>query len=293
MSQVNIGASQNINEALKSQQSERPVESVDKSGDKAENFQRFVEQAPQAAVNKLTTIQTHAVERPYAQNEGGEKLETNPILGEESTSSQKSGSATDQEKKRQQQHGDDEVEGVAATGSKKGVGSKTGSLMDELSKLNTDSSKHASLGSKDIQAQTQDTINQIEGVKKQLVEAKSEIKPSYQALLNNRLTHVDDNLKIALSKAGIEHTPAPKGTGGGKGNSPVHRFLGFLTNTQQGLEKLQATIGELNSNGKRMTPADMLAIQIKVGFIQQQIELFTSLLNKALEATKTIMNVQV
>jgi hypothetical protein len=260
---------------------------MDKSGNKAENFQKFVDQA-QTASNKLAAIQTHNVERPYAINEGGEKLETNPILGEESTASQKSGSATDQEKKRQQQQGGDEVEEIGATGSKKG-GSKTGSLMDELSKLNTDASKTANLGRKDIQTQTKDTIDQIEKVKKQLVEAKSEIKPSYQTLLNNRLTHVDDNLKIALSKAGLEHTPAPKQAAG---TSPIHRFLGFLTHSQNQMEHLNSAIVELNSTNN-LSPANLLAIQIKVGIIQQQIELFTSLLNKALEATKTIMNVQV
>lgn len=287
MSQVNIGAGQNINEALKNPKSERPAESMDKSGNKSENFQKLVDQA-QTTANKLAAIQTHNVERPYAINEGGEKLETNPILGEESTASQKSGSATDQEKKRQQQQGGDEVEEIGATSSKKG-GSKTGSLMDELSKLNTDASKTANLGRKDVQTQTKDTIDQIEKVKKQLVEAKSEIKPSYQTLLNNRLTHVDDNLKIALSKAGLEHTPAPKQAAG---TSPINKFLGFLTHSQDQMERLNSAIVELNSTNN-LSPANLLAIQIKVGIIQQQIELFTSLLNKALEATKTIMNVQV
>jgi len=45
--------------------------------------------------------------------------------------------------------------------------------------------------------------------------------------------------------------------------------------------------------GNQLSPATMLLIQIKVGYIQQEIELFTSMLNKALESTKTIMNVQV
>jgi hypothetical protein len=49
----------------------------------------------------------------------------------------------------------------------------------------------------------------------------------------------------------------------------------------------------MSDNGKQFTAADMLAMQIKVGYVQQEIEFFTSLLNKALESTKTIMNVQV
>jgi hypothetical protein len=37
----------------------------------------------------------------------------------------------------------------------------------------------------------------------------------------------------------------------------------------------------------------MLRIQLKVGYITQEVEFFTAVLNKALESTKTIMNVQV
>jgi hypothetical protein len=37
----------------------------------------------------------------------------------------------------------------------------------------------------------------------------------------------------------------------------------------------------------------MLAMQVKVGFVQQEMEFFTGMLNKALESTKTLMNVQV
>jgi hypothetical protein len=43
----------------------------------------------------------------------------------------------------------------------------------------------------------------------------------------------------------------------------------------------------------QISPASMLAIQIKVGFISQELDFFTGILNKALESTKTIMNVQV
>ena len=53
-----------------------------------------------------------------------------------------------------------------------------------------------------------------------------------------------------------------------------------------------STVEQFNLTGQ-ITPANMLAIQMKMGYVQQQIELFTSLLNKALESTKTIMNVQV
>ena len=69
--------------------------------------------------------------------------------------------------------------------------------------------------------------------------------------------------------------------------------MSFLTNSQQQLENLNGTIAHLNIAGPNLSPANMLAIQLKMNAVTQQIELFTSLLNKALESAKTIMNVQV
>jgi hypothetical protein len=164
------------------------------------------------------------------------------------------------------------------------------SYMEQVKNLHRQVDQLAQLTPGDIKSKAQQTIDQIEKVKTDLKNSTSKIKPSYQALLKNRLTHIDDSLRVALSKAGVEYTPAaaPSNT-----LNPVERFVGYLTQSQYQLEHLQDTINELNIAGPNLTPANMLAIQIKVGQVQQQVELFTSLLNKALESTKTLMNVQV
>ena len=164
--------------------------------------------------------------------------------------------------------------------------------MDEVGKIGTNVSKMAKLTPQALQAQAKDLISQIDKVKSQISQTQTDIKPSYQTLLRNRLGHIDDNLKIALQKAGIEYTPPPAVAETGKTN-PVQRFVDLLTNSQRHLENLGSTIENLNLTGAQLSPANMLAIQMKMGYVQQQIELFTSLLNKALESTKTIMNVQV
>jgi hypothetical protein len=97
-------------------------------------------------------------------------------------------------------------------------------------------------------------------------------------------------LRIALTKAGVEYTPAEKVS---PTENPIVKFVGYLTHAQYQLQHLGDTIEQLQLTQKELTPANMLAIQIKVGYVQQEIEFFTSLLNKALESTKTIMNVQV
>jgi hypothetical protein len=220
-----------------------------------------------------------------------QSVESKPVFAEENVTAQKSGTATDQEQKRRQQQKEEEVEGVSATRSTKGTSSsKVTSLMDEVSKLNKNVSSISSGNPETIKAQAKDVVAQMEHVKGQLSQANTEIKPAYQTLLRNRLTHIDDSLKIALNKAGVEYTPPPVASAGN--TNAIHKFLGFLTNSQHQLENLSSVVDLANAKGE-ITPANMLAIQMKMGYVQQQIELFTSLLNKALESTKTIMNVQV
>jgi hypothetical protein len=169
------------------------------------------------------------------------------------------------------------------------------SLIDEIGKINGKVQKIAELSPEQLQDQTKKLIAQIDSVKEHL-SSQSDLNPAYQNVLKNRLSHIDDSLKIALSKAGVEYTPpesvASAAPGGGAAN-PIERFLGFLTSSQYQLEHLSQTIEALQLTDAKLSPASMLAIQIKVGYVQQQMELFTSMLNKSLESTKTIMNVQV
>jgi len=170
---------------------------------------------------------------------------------------------------------------------------KTVSLMDEVQKLNSKAAHISEMSPENLRKQAQDVVSQLDTIRNQIADAQGDIKPSYQTLLKNRLTHIDESIKIALSKAGAE-TPALQAAAPTKGAaSPMERFIGLLTQSQYQLEHLNSTINNLSITGAQLTPANMLALQIKVGQIQQEIELFTNLLNKALESTKTIMNVQV
>lgn len=137
-----------------------------------------------------------------------------------------------------------------------------------------------------------DVIAQIEEVKGKLQQPDVEIKSSVQTLLSNKLSHIDEALKVALNRAGSEYSvPATSATQ--PSQNPIERFLGFLTHGQYQLQQLSNDVNMMHLNKTEISPANMLAIQIKVGYVQQEVEFFTSLLNKTLESTKTIMNVQV
>ena len=115
-------------------------------------------------------------------------------------------------------------------------------------------------------------------------------KSSVQRLLKNRLDNIDQNLQVALSKVGEEYVVEPAET---KGLKPVQKFLNMLTDSQNSLETLGARMEMMGEAGAVMSPAAMLTVQIKVHTITREIEFFTSLLSKAIESTKTVMNVQV
>lgn len=184
----------------------------------------------------------------------------------------------------------EKVEKVELTENRKINTNKT-SLMDEVRNLDKRVNEvHKTTSPDALIAQAHEVVAKIDEIKGKLKAPDLELKGSVQNLLRNKLSHIDENLKIALQKAGVEYQ-APESVTAPK--NPIERFLGFLTDGQHQLNTLANDVNLMHLNRKEITPAAMLAVQIKVGFVQQELEFFAALLNKALESTKTIMNVQV
>jgi hypothetical protein len=188
----------------------------------------------------------------------------------------------------QQQH--QEQQQQAATVQPVETRKKPVSLMDQVADLNQKVDQVRKIQPPDIVAQAQEVISQMSQIKDQLALPDQTIKPAYRNILNNKLSHINDNLRIALSAAGVENVPPPTSP---TSNNPIDRFLGFLTDGQAQLATISKEVETMGNNKGNINVASMLAVQIKVGYIQQELEFFSSVLNKALESTKTIMNVQV
>jgi len=170
------------------------------------------------------------------------------------------------------------------------------SPMEEAGKIGGQTNPTSRATADDIVQQSNSTVERIEGVKQTIASSELTLKPSVEGLLSKKLHHIDSNIKVALQKAGAKEADL-KAAGNDEQlvdgvMNPVHRFLGLLTDGQNKLENLSTIVGSVGP-GEQLSPSSMLAIQIKVARVQHEIELFTSLLNKALEGTKTIMNVQV
>lgn len=165
------------------------------------------------------------------------------------------------------------------------------SLMDEVRHLNQQVDHLTKASPKNLVAQAEEVVSKIDTIKQKLATQDLALHPQTQTLLQNKLSHIDENLRVAMSKAGLEYN-TPESFESKKVN-PIERFLGFLTHSQVQLASLSSEINNMHLNKEEISPANMLRIQMKVGYITQEIEFFTAVLNKALESTKTIMNVQV
>lgn len=164
------------------------------------------------------------------------------------------------------------------------------SLMDVAKQQYTNGKPDASAALSSVE-QTADKIStRIDEIKEVLKSPDVSIKHSYEGLLEDKLTHIDDSLRVALDKAGLEYAPSAATEGI---PSAIERFLGFLTNSQKHLESIGSEVAGLQKSGQLIHPADLLAVQMKMNYVQQEMELFTNLLNKGLESTKTLLNVQV
>lgn len=144
---------------------------------------------------------------------------------------------------------------------------------------------------RELVSQAENAVQKIDSVKRKLSTPNINMKGSVQNVLRNKLAHIDENLKIAMAKVGVDYVPpeAPKGL-----LSPVRKFLGYLAHGQHQLENMSTEIAQMEKEGAdKLSPSKLLTVQLKMGFIQQELEFFASLLNKSLESTKTLMNVQV
>lgn len=135
----------------------------------------------------------------------------------------------------------------------------------------------------------QHVTGQINQIQESLTQPGAQIPSGYQDLLESHLQHADDALQVALQKAGLETNSSEPSTGMA---SALEKFLTLLTRSQGRINSLAGEVQHL-AHKPQFNAADFLGIQLKVHFVSQEMELFANLLNKGLESTKTLLNVQV
>jgi hypothetical protein len=176
---------------------------------------------------------------------------------------------------------------------------KKPSLMEVATKV-TQQPTQVTPTPKDLGAQASDLRRQIERPRAVLI-AEMEKNPNVVENLPvyagdqvtaaaGHMEHIDRGLRdVSQLTTGVEigsSIPA-------KEKSPAVKFLNFLTESDKKLGNFVDEVNSLKLGEKRLSPETLFAIQIKLGFVQTELEFFTATLNKALESTKTIMNIQI
>jgi hypothetical protein len=166
---------------------------------------------------------------------------------------------------------------------------------EQVDRQQRDREGHSVKSLEDLTTESKETLQKMIDAKKTL-EANPNVQFSKEDVLKGTrsLTHIDESLRIALSKVGGDkHITAAATQPINDLSTPVHKFLSFLSNSQYQFEHLNDQLDYINSTGSSLSLSNMLALQMKVGIITNQVDFFTGLLAKSLEATKTIMNIQV
>ena len=118
--------------------------------------------------------------------------------------------------------------------------------------------------------------------------------PEQTNKMNTFIQHVDQGLEdIAKLTKKVEVGSKKAIAAIGEDKPPLVRFLSYLTESDHKLDNFMTELGGLKIGQQKLTPDVMMAVQVKLGFITQELDFFTAVLNKALESTKTVMNVQI
>jgi len=174
------------------------------------------------------------------------------------------------------------------------AGVKKENPLELAAKAANETTKKAPVTPEEIVDQVKKIKKRIERPRAILLRANKVLPPDALpedavAELSGNIEHIDRSLRdVSKLTTGVEAGSAVEA-----GKPPLTRYLSYLTESDKKLSTFVDDLQALDLKKTRLTPAIMMAIQIKMGFIQQELEFFTSTLNKALESVKTIFNVQI
>lgn len=148
------------------------------------------------------------------------------------------------------------------------------------------------------QAPTMDSINsQIKAtsgilgdIQSQLNTKNLNLKQSKKYLLRNKLSEANAHIRTAAGKTGVDVGDPPSMTAR---QSPIQKYLAYITDGQQQLQSAQNKLSELASSGHQLSAGQMLLIQVKMNKAQQALEYSSILLSKAVDDIKMLFNIQI
>ena len=112
---------------------------------------------------------------------------------------------------------------------------------------------------------------------------------SQQYLLKNKFADASARLNSANQKLGAESVSPPTFA---PGTNPIAKFLSYVTNGQAQMQAAKEKIQNLNDTGQNMAPGQLLLVQTDLAQAQKLLEYSSILLSNAVNAFKSLMNIQ-
>lgn len=133
---------------------------------------------------------------------------------------------------------------------------------------------------------------------------RPELRPSVRQLLDSKINTLNSQFNTISNELNLPPIEEVNYTGNdflaslkiGDGEliKPVEKFFNFIVRGEKQLYTLESEIDAAFAGGDSIpNPGIMLKLQLKMTHVSQQLELFTSMLNKGLESSKTVFNTQI
>lgn len=111
--------------------------------------------------------------------------------------------------------------------------------------------------------------------------------------INQQFGRINKSLNLPLTSSGSNPFIESLDVSTQELSKPLHTFFNFIARGENQLYTVQRELDTIYKSSDALHPAALLRLQLKMTHISQQLELFTSMLNKGLESSKTVFNTQI
>jgi hypothetical protein len=140
-----------------------------------------------------------------------------------------------------------------------------------------------------VLSQVNTANSKMTGLHSDLNTPKLTLNHAQKYLVGNKLADARAHINSAASKLGIE-PPPPKDTPSDA--NPLVKFMNILTDGQNQLNSAKDQLESMKMDGKTMNPGDLLLMQVKLGKANSEIDYASTLVSKAVDATKQLFGIQ-
>lgn len=133
---------------------------------------------------------------------------------------------------------------------------------------------------------TDEQIKKMQGI---LNFPKLKLKKSHERLINTKLQNAVTDIEGAAKASKTKILPKVDRTN----MQPVSKFLSFVGDGHNQLKEVKGNLAAMIKKKKKISPANMLLMQVKIAQAQQEIEFSSILLSKVVEGIRQTLNIQI